>query len=198
MTTTHRYRLTIALAATAAASALVLTGCVPEPTPTPTITETATPTPTATTDPQPESESEAIDAAELAIDDYLYVRAKVNGDGGTDVEALEEVSSGNALAIAVESANRVVENDWTVQGQISFDPTDSYATTLEGEGVSVPFGSVSVTGCQDGSGYKIFNADGTPAQQPTDLRNVIEFRVIWEPTRELWLVSDARATGETC
>lgn len=198
MTTTHRYRLTIALAATVAASALVLTGCVPEPAPTPTVTDTATPTPTATTDPQPESESEAIDAAELAIDDYLYVRGKVNADGGTDTEALEEVASGNALQVAVESANRVVELNWTTEGQLSFDPTDSYATTLEGEGVSIPFASVSVTGCQDGSGYKVFEEDGTPAQQPAEQRNVLEFRVIWEPTRELWLVSDVLATGETC
>lgn len=198
MTTTHRYRLTIAIAATAAASALVLTGCVPGPAPTPTVTETATPTPTATTDPQPESESEAIDAAELAIDDYLFVRAEVNGDGGTDTTPLEDVASGNALRIAIEDAQRIVDGNNTTTGQLSFDPTDSYAVTLEGEGVSVPFGSVSVTGCQDGSGYKIFEQDGTPVQQPAEQRNVLEFRVIWEPSRELWLVSDVLATGATC
>jgi hypothetical protein len=198
MNTTNRSRLTIALTATVAAVALVLTGCVPEPTPTPTDTTTPTPTPTATTDPQPESESEAIDAAELAIDDYLYIRGKVVADGGIDIEPLDEVASGTALRIAQEEAGRVAENEWRVQGQLSFDPTSSYATTLEGEGVSVPFASVSVTGCQDGSGYNIFNPDGTPAQQPTERRNVLEFRVIWEPTRELWLVSDVLATGETC
>jgi hypothetical protein len=198
MNTTKRPSFAIALTVTAAAAALVLTGCTPQPGPTPTFTSSPTPTSTASTDPQPKSESEAIDSAELAIDDYLYVRSQVNAAGGTDTAPLEDVASGHALQIAVEDAGRIVEGKNTTTGQLSFDPTDSYATTLEGEGVSVPFGSVSVTGCQDGSAYKIFNEDGSPAQQPTEVRNVLEFRVIWEPTRELWLVSDVMATGPTC
>ena len=195
---TTRPRLAIALTVTAAAVAIVLTGCVTPPKPTPTPTDTPSPTPTATTDPQPESESEAIDAAELAIDDYLYIRGQVNADGGADTSPLETVASGNALQLALDDAGRVVENGWKTEGQLSFDPTDAYATTLEGEGVSVPFGSVNVTGCQDGTGYDVFNADGTPAQQPEVQRNRFEFNVIWEPTKELWLVSNVLYLGETC
>lgn len=198
MTTTNRHRLAITLTGLAAAAALVLTGCTPEPAPTPTTSNTATPTPTSTTDPQPQSESEAIAAAELAIDDYLYVRGQVNATGGTDTTPLEEVASGQALQVAVDDAGRVAEGGLRTEGQISFSSTDAYATTLEADGVSVPFGSVIVTGCQDGTGYDIFNADGTPAQQPTEQRNVFEFNVIWHPELELWVVSNLTFLGQTC
>ncbi len=197
--TARRNRLALALGASALLGALVLSGCTPEPGPEPTTTSTPSPTPTLSTDPAPQNEEEAIAAAEDAIAEYLQVRGEVNASGGTDTEALVAVSTGPALQIALDSAARVVELGWKTEGALEFTPTTGYAVDLVGQdGASYPFSSVTVTGCQDSSNYKVFEADGSPAQQPEQQRNEIEFNVIWEPVEETWLVNNALATGATC
>lgn len=196
-TNARRNRLAIAITAAAVLGGLMLAGCTPvDPGPTLT-TATPTPTPTATTDPQPESEAEAIEGAELAIDDYLFVRSQVNADGGTDTTPLETVATGHALQVAVDDAGRVVELGWRTEGQLSFDPTSSYAAPLTLEGETFEFSSISVTGCQDGTGYRVFEADGKE-QTPDTERNVLEFTVIWAPDRELYLVNNIIDLGQTC
>lgn len=195
MARTHRIAIVIAAAA---AVGLTLAGCVPGAEPTPTASHTTTPTPTATTDPQPQSEGEATAAAELAIADFLYIRGQVNAAGGTDTAPLEEIATDRALQLAIDDAGRIAEGGLRTEGQISFTPTLSYANTLENSTTNIPFGYASVVGCQDGSSYKIFNSDGTPAQQPTQLRNEIQFDVIWDPAVELWLVYKVVVTGASC
>lgn len=196
----RRNRLAIVLTATAMLGGLMLTGCTPaDPDPTPEPTETSTPEPTATTAPAPESEAEAIAAGEQAIATYLEVRADINAAGGTETDPLKALATGPALRLALDDAGRIAEASYKTEGVLEFSSTMGYAVDLVGQdGTAYPFSSVNITGCQDGSNYKVFNSDGTPAQQPTEQRNVLEFNVIWEPNEQLWLVNTVIATGETC
>jgi len=195
-TTTTRSAATIASIAIAIG---LLAGCTPEPAPTNSSTPNPTSSESATGYPAPESESEAVENAERTIATFLKVRGEVNAAGGTDAEPLAELATGPALKLAVDDAARVVELGWTTEGALIFEPQSAYAVDLVAEdGASFAFSSVNVTGCQDISEYKIFNADGTPALQPSDKRAILEFNVIWEPTSRLWLVNSVVAPGQTC
>ncbi|PPG77500.1 hypothetical protein C5D98_15060 [Rathayibacter rathayi] len=205
-TTTHsafKRRTGPLLIGAALVGVLALAGCTPDaagPTTTPTTTTpTPTPTPTETGVPAPQSEDEAVDAAEDVIGRYLLVRSQVNAAGGTDTAPLDTVATGTALQIAKDDAARIVTDKNTVSGQLKFERISAYAGDLQSpDGTITPFGSATVTGCQDGSEYKLFNADGSAAQQPTNLRNVLEFTAIWEPSDGTWLVQNVVATGSTC
>lgn len=202
-TTAKRRATGTLLIGAALVGVLTLAGCTPEaPAPTPTATSaspTPTPTPTPTVAPAPQNEDEAVKAAEDAIDRYLSVRASVNAAGGTDTAPLNAVATGTALQVAQDDAGRIAADKNTVTGVLKFEPQTAYAANLTApDGTVTPFGSATVTGCQDGSDYKLFNPDGSAAQQPTNQRNVIEFTAIWEPTSGTWLVQNVTATGSTC
>ena len=183
---------------------LTLAGCTPDvPTPTNSpsaaTSTTPSPTPTETGVPAPRNEDEAVDAAEDVISRYLTVRAEVNAAGGTDTSPLNAVATGAALQKAQDDAGRIAADKNTVTGQLKFEPMSAYAGNLTApDGTVTPFGAVTVTGCQDGSGYKLFNPDGSAAQQLANQRNILEFTTIWEPTTGTWLVQNVTATGATC
>jgi hypothetical protein len=196
MKTTNSRRIAALVIAAVAIS--VLAGCTPEPTPTNSTTASPTPSDTATGFPAPESESEAIDNAERTIATFLKLRGEVNAAGGEDTSGLETIATGPALRLALDDAARVIELKWKTEGALVFEPENAYAVDLvDADGKAFSFSSVNVTGCQDGSNFKVFNSDGTAAQQPAP-RNELEFNVIWDPTVELWLVNTVIATGATC
>lgn len=200
MNTSMRTR-TLALA-TMIAGALVLVGCAPvTPGPNGQHSHSSTPKPTATlsTDPAPQSEDEAVNAAERTIANALHVRAQVNQAGGKDTSPLEKIATGTELQQDEADAQRINQGGFTVKGELKFEPSSGYANDLTAaDGKKYPFASATITGCQDGSGYKVFNADGSAAQQPTQQRNQFEVHVIWDPTVKLWLVENTIVTGETC
>jgi hypothetical protein len=206
---------------TAAASALLtvllLTSCTTEPDATPSSpSSTPVPAPPSSTPgvspspsrapgapvtaPSPASDEDATTGAAEAVEQFLIVRAQVNAAGGTDTTPLEAVSTGRALALAQQDAAFIAEGMYRVEGRLKFDTTTAYAgtlTTADGA-TSYPFASVTVTGCQDGSEYRIFNPDGTPAPQPPDPRSVIELTAIWEPNLGTWMVENGFAKDESC
>lgn len=197
MTTKTSRSLAALITAVVALSALA--GCTPDPEPVTPTSSTPTPEESVVGVPAPESESEAIDNAERTIATYLKVRGEINAAGGTDTTPLEELATGPALQLALDDAGRVVELGWKTEGALSFEPQSAYAVDLVAEdGTAYPYSSANVTGCQDLSEYKIFNSDGTPAQQPADKRAILEFNVIWEPSLKLWLVNSVVVPGQTC
>lgn len=183
---------------------LLLAGCTtdePGPTKNPSSSSTHSeiPTPTPTKAAPPASEEEALDASRAAIDTYLKVRGEVNAAGGTDTAPLDAVATGPALVIAQQDAGRIVADKNKTSGTLKFEFQTGYATDLTAQdGTAYPFSNTEITGCQDGNDYKILNADGTPAQRPTNLRNVLIFNAIWSPTAEQWLVQNVQDGGATC
>lgn len=190
----------IALAAGALAIGLILTGCAtPEPTHTTTPPHTMTPTstPTSTSIAAPKSQDAAVAEGTSAFDRYLKLRATVNAAGGADTTPLETIATGQALTVAKADAGRVAQGKLVTKGRLTFSVTSAYASTLTAGKTKIPYGSANLTGCQDGSGYKIYNSDGSPAQQPKGnyQLNVI---AIYSPTTSSWLVENVVATGKKC
>lgn len=189
------------LVASVITGALLLTGCTPSPAattrPSPTKTTTPTPTPTATKAAAPASEDEAVKAATVAIDHFLEVRGKVNAAGGKDPAPLSGVATGPALTIVTADAKRLADAGSKSTGVIVYSVQTAYASDLVQGGVTIPFGTVNTSGCQDGSNYKVFDKSGNPVQQPEG-NSIINMTVVYSPQDENWLVQNVTASGVKC
>jgi hypothetical protein len=190
----------IVLAVGALVLGTLLAGCTtPNPTPTTALTHTATPTPTATPTKvaAPKTQDDAVTEGTLAFDQYLKIRAQVNAAGGTNTAPLEKVATGQALTVAKADAGRVAQGKLVTKGRLVFTVTNAYASVLTTGSTKIPYGTANLTGCQDGSGYKIYNADGTPAQQPQG-NYELSVMVIYNPSTSSWMVENVVATGKKC
>jgi len=189
------------LVASVITGALLLTGCTPHPaattTPSATKSATPTPTPTVTKSAAPTSEDDAIKSATSAIDHFLEVRGKVNAAGGVDPSPLSTVATGPALSIVTADAKRLADAGSKSTGVISYSIQSAYASDLTQAGKTIPFGTVSTTGCQDGSNYKVFDKAGNPVQQPEG-NSIINMTVLYSPQDESWLVQNVTASGVKC
>lgn len=191
-------------------AALTLTACTGTGNQNPTASpgETSTPTPTATsiTGEAPADENEAISKAEATIELLLDTWAVVDANGGNTPELFESVATGPMLADAQASAARTangpilnedgesIEGQATVEGRLVFEPTTAYGQEYE----DIANGLVIVPGCLDASGRVTTTADGKPAMQNPNLRNEIEFHVIFDADTKTWLVNDQIELGTTC
>jgi hypothetical protein len=192
------------------AAALTLTACTGTGTPNPTASSTGTPTPTPTTTSvtgeAPADEAEAISKAEETIDLLLETWAQVDANGGNTPELFEAVASGRMLADAQASAARTangpilnedgesIEGQATVEGKLVFEPTTAYGQEYEG----TANGLVIVPGCLDASDRVTTTADGKPAMQNPNLRNEVEFQVVYNADAKTWFVNDQIELGTTC
>lgn len=193
-----------------ALSGMLLAGCttVADPTPAPsTATPTPTPTPTLGTKvPPPASEDDAIASAEETAASWLTTWAEIESSGATDTSALEVLSTDRALRIAQNSIQHIrtgpipnkdgnpVEGAGSVEGQIRFEPQSAYGQVWE----DIENGLVIIDGCQDLSERIVTTHDGTPGQQADSLRNMIQYKVIYDASQELWLVQDLIDLQQPC
>ncbi len=195
----------IARSTVALSLALLLSSCSPaQPAPTVPSETTAAQTPESPT-PSPEpmssapkSEEEAKSSAESTISKYLTLRGEVNAAGGTDTAPLRSVADGQALIVAEEDAARVATDKKTTSGQLTFEPISSIVSDITANGVSLPFHTVTVTGCQDGSNYNITLADGSEAMRPSSRRSLIAMTVLFDPNFNSWLVNYVEAKEGSC
>lgn len=201
-------RIITALTAVAL-SGMLLAGCTSTAAPTPE-PSTASPTPTPTTGakvPPPADEDEAIASATDVLTEWFKVRGEVNAAGGTDTAPIETLSTGRALSVALESANRIatgplvnednvsVDGPSTTEGQITFETIAAYGQEQSG----IENGLVTINACQDSTGYTITTNDGKPALvDPNNARLVYDYQVVYDAERQAWLVSDLINTGSKC
>ena len=205
--TSKRAFLTTAAVATALGMTL-LAGCAPSVTE-PIATATSTPppaTPAGTKVPPPAAEDEAIASAEGAIERWLAVWHEIEMSTDGDTTPLEAISTGAALKIAENGVAYIlngpypdengnpVEGRSTVTGPIKFEPTAAYGQEWEG----TENGLVIVTGCQDISDRVVTTNNGTPGQHNDNLRNVVEYKVIYDAELQSWLVQDQIDPKQTC
>jgi hypothetical protein len=182
------------LIAGALAATLVLAGCTPEakPTPTPTASATPTPTPTPTEVAAPQSEDEAIDAATDAVDRYLALETQIFTDP-TAPQDIPAVAEGQAAERLQNFSSQMAELGGSGTGAITFEVQSAYTASLGVNGEQVPYGQVNFTGCVDASDLELLKADGTPADQPSVRRYVIQPIAIYRATTESWVVLELPA-----
>lgn len=190
------------------AVALTLTACTGTngPEPTDVASESATPTPTVTSFDPPADEDEAIENADAAVSNWLVVRGEVNAAGGTDVDRLEQLSTGRALEITLNDAATVangpvlnedgqqIDGPATTEGAFVHETLSAYAQEYEG----IANGLVTINACQDASGYSITTNDGSPAMRPENLRALIDYQVVYDAERRAWLVYDVVSLNQPC
>lgn len=198
---------TLTAATALVAATLLIAGCTADAGPKPTPSQSSAAA-EATREPvaPPANEEEAITAAESVLTEWFEVRGEVNAAGGTDTAPLEELSTGNALDIAVRAAEEVstgpllnvdkenIDGPIKTEGAFTHEMIGAYGQEWEGVGN----GLVTINACQDASDYKLFASDGSEGLRPENLRNVFDFQVIYDADREAWLVYDIVNLNETC
>ena len=140
----------------AAVLALALSGCVGAPAPAP------TPSPSTQAEPNFASDEEALAAAEAAYERFLIASAEATGSGGTNVDALDEVATGNAYEAQLESAADYMEDNIRSIGQRSFATHKLQShTEIQGRGAIVTFYA-----CDDLRGLDVVDAAGVSVVAP--------------------------------
>jgi len=192
-----------------AISGVLLAGCTGTGGPTPTAsTGSPTPTPTASsiTGEAPADEAEAIDKSEATVELLHDVWEQVDASGGHTPELFDAVATGRMLTEAQNSASRTangpilnadgdsIEGQATVTGRLEFEQKTAYGQEYEG----VDNGLVILVGCLDSSARITTTADGKPAMQNPNLRNEVEYHVVYNAETKTWLVNDRIDLGTTC
>ena len=197
---------TLAAAATFTVAALLMTACAPAAVETPKPTQTTAAPETMAPVAPPESEEEAVAAAEEVLTKWFEVRGEVNAAGGTDTEQLEALSTGTALERVLADAEQIangpllnvdevnIDGPIKTEGAITYESKSAYGQEWEG----VENGLVTINACQDGTDYKLFASDGSEGMRPAELRTTFDYQVIYDASREAWLVYDLISLGETC
>ena len=153
-------------AALALLAAVALAGCsTPEPSPTAT---------TVTRAPLFASDAEALAAATKAYAAYLKVSDEISHDGGRNPERIKPYATGNALDLALKSAQQFRDADAHAIGETKLSDVALQRSSDD---------SAVVYACEDVSGVDIIGRDGT-SLVPSDRR-----------TRYSVQISVALATG---
>ncbi|NWL32035.1 hypothetical protein [Paenarthrobacter nitroguajacolicus] len=177
---------------------LLLTGCTqPSPTPSATVTSSETPTSTsptasaAATAAAPKDSAEAIAAATAVTKEYWAVTDQILNDGGKNPERVDAVSTGAARTYVHDAAAQVLAKGVSVGGSRAVSVTQSYASDATPPGgATIKNGFVGLTVCNDISGSKPLNADGTPGNKGDVMRAAENIEVTYDPAVSKWTVSN--------
>lgn len=198
----------LALAGIIAAS-LALAGCTGNPAPAPsTPSSTPTPTSTALNTPvdAPKTQNDAIEQAQTVLATWYKVRGEVEAAGGTNTEPLKQLSTGQALQTAEDSASRIangpllnedgksISGSSKATGALTFTPSTAYGQKWNG----VNNGLVTIDGCQDASNRHVTTHDGKPAMKSPNPRIKLEYQVSYDIKSKLWLVLKQVDLQATC
>jgi hypothetical protein len=175
---------------------VLLSGCT-QPTPGPipaTTSSTGMPSPTASaaeTVGPPKDSAEAIAAATAVTKSYWTVTDQILNDGGKQPERIDAVSTGQARTAVHDAAAQVLKQGITVGGSRSVSVTESYASDATPPGQPViRNGFVGLTVCNDVTGSKPTNADGTPGDNGSMPRHIRSVEVTYDPSAGRWMVSN--------
>lgn len=163
---------------------------VPSNTNTP-ITAMSTPTPTPTGVAMPTSETDAITAAGEAARAYFKVFDEVlmaGGEGGDT--AFKSVATGTELTEVEKMAATYLEKGakQTAPGSIEIQP-GGIVTSVETPEGEISYGQVTLTVCNDRTQATGIYADGSPFIMSEQLRGLLDFTVVFDPTAGVWKVN---------
>ena len=178
----------------AMAAVLMSAGCsrdsnASSPTPSPpSPTVSATPTPSASPSPTPSTVSER--AAVDGVIHFLDVLDKLSADPESDLDELNTVATGNALAQWQRNIMQYRIDGWRQVGQQGPEFLGSTPGSSASEWFISMCIDVSDVDVLDAAGESVVDA-GAPTRIQTD------FRVDQQTTNNQWYVAEAEATG-TC
>lgn len=181
---------------------VLLSGCTqPTPGPTPSTSSASTGTPSQTasapeTIGPPKDSAEAIAAATAVTMEYWTVADQIMSDGGKQPERIDAVSIGQARTFVHESAVEVQKQGISIGGSRSVTVTESYASDATPPGQSViKNGFVGLTVCNDVTGSKPVNADGSPGDKGSAPRHIRNIEVAYDASAGKWMVSSITRPG---
>lgn len=185
---------------------LLLSGCT-QPSPTPSASATGSGTTTASASPTasgaataaaPKDSAEAIAAATAVTKEYWAITDQILNDGGKNPERVDAVSTGAARTYVHDAAAQVLAKGVSVGGSRAVSVTQSYASDATPPGgATIKNGFVGLTVCNDISGSKPLNADGTPGNKGDVMRAVISIEATYDPAVSKWMVSNYIRPGAT-
>lgn len=174
----------------AVAAVLTSAGCSNDPDvsdPTPSASPSATPSPSVGPSPTPSTVSER--AAVEGIVRYLEVLDRLSADPDADLQELNTVASGDALAQWQYNLSRYRADGWRQTGwqEPSFVDSSPGSSGLEW----------FVTMCIDVSAVDVVDGDGSSVKNPDSASHLLsDFRVEQGPSGD-WYVTHDEVTG-TC
>lgn len=179
--------------------ALLLAGCT-QPSPTPSASATGSGTASASASPTasavatvaaPKDSAEAIAAATAVTKEYWAITDQIMNDGGKNPERIDAVSTGAARTYVHDGAASALKQGVRVGGNRVVTVTHSYSSDATPPGgATIKNGFVGLTVCNDVTGSKPLNADGTPGDKGTVLRHVRSIEVTYDPATSKWMVSN--------
>ena len=164
------------------------TGGNPTPTPSsPSPSASATPTPTTEPSPTPSTASEqaAVDAVVL----YLHVLDKLGSDPESDLNELNTVATGQALAQLQHNLMQYRIEGWRQVGEQIPTFVESTAGSSAAEW--------SVTMCIDVSKVEVLDRDGQSVKNPDSAPRLLTVFLVQQGLTDLWYVAQDQVT-ETC
>ncbi len=177
------------------AVSMALVGCsgstevdsTPTPsTPTPSVSATLTPTPSPAPTPSTASEQAAVDT----VVEFLGVIDKLSIDPATDLNELNTVASGRALAQWMRNLMQYRVQGWRQVGE----QTSTFVGSTPGSSAAQWF----IRMCVDVSGLDVLDAEGVSVR-PSDgsTRVLTEFEVDHQAANDTWYVATDEVK-ETC
>jgi hypothetical protein len=196
-------------AAVMVAGILAFTGCTkpsapvtipdgPSNTATPSSSASASSTPSAApTVGPPKDSAEAISEATKTTKKYWAVTDQIMNDGGKQPERIDKVSMGQAKDYVHTAAGQLLqEGGSTIQGSRGVSVTSSYSSdATQPDGAVVKNGFVGLTVCNDITGSKPINADGSSGDKGTVMRSAVLVEATYDVRSSNWLVSSLTSPG---
>jgi len=144
----------------------------------------------------PTTEEQAAKDAKDAATAYNESQVAIEQAGKSSV--LELYFGGEALTEAKQSLENIVQYDLDVQGEVSFDPNESVTVSARGTGDSaIEFGSATVTGCVDLSGYDV-RQDGKQLEVPGNGKHPRLYDLSFDQESQTWLIMSTYQMEGTC
>lgn len=160
-------------AAIAAILALPLAACTPaQPTP--------TPTPTSAHTPLFASDEEALKAATEAYAAYLKMSDTISHDGGANPERIKPYATGNAVDLALRSAQQYREAKAKATGATTFSNPQLQQNNSS---------RITFYACEDTSDVQVFGPDGK-SMAPPDRQTKFPVAVTATNSRTQLVISD--------
>lgn len=203
MHTTSRRRILGTVAGVIIGSAL-LAGCTTQPegdpsaTTTKSATATPTPTPTAAGVAAPTSDDEAQTEAGKTLQLEVAAANEALNNNGEGMDKVAKYATGPALQTIKQSAEASRLDKTTRTGKQVMTVLGGYSGELLADGKTVPFGSVTLSVCNDTSGVKYVKADGTENQRPASDQTKLDVSVIYSPGDRSWFVRSFEQTAPSC
>lgn len=138
----------------------------------------------------PETEEGAVESAFKTLERYIAATDKRSVSGEGSMEQIEELATGAQLREDEQYYESAESDGIYAEGSRAVEMVDGFTSGIEVSGEEYPLYGVQLQICNDTSNITYFEKDGTAIEKPQLERLLATATVIFDPTREQWLVQD--------